>query len=304
MENSTGNTLSSGSSNAALLPRREYGRTGISLSIIGFGGIVVMNAEQNHANRVVAEAVERGVNYFDVAPSYGDAELRLGPALKPYRDRVFLACKTGERTKEGAKKEFEQSLERLYTDHFDLYQLHGITDVAKDVDAAFAKGGVMELLAEEKRVGRIRHLGFSAHSEEAALTALDRFDFDSVLFPFNFATFLAGDFGPRVLEFAQSKGAARLALKAMARQQWPEAHAERQNYPKAWYEPVLDERLSELALRWTLSLPITAAIPPGEEPFFRRALDVAANFRPITKEETGELVRATQGLNLIFHAAQ
>lgn len=112
----------------------------MKLSIIGFGGIVVKDAEQQHANRVVAEAFEKGVNYFDVSPTYGDAELKLGPALEPYRKKVFLACKTGQRRREGASEELNESLKRLRTDYFDLYQLHSITDVKNDVDAVFAKG--------------------------------------------------------------------------------------------------------------------------------------------------------------------
>jgi len=115
--------------NVPKLPRRAYGDTGERLSIIGFGGMVVNGVEQEHANRFVAEAIERGVNYFDVAPSYGDAEFRLGPALEPYRKNVLLACKTERLTKEGAAAELAESLQRLRTDHVDLYQLHAITDV-------------------------------------------------------------------------------------------------------------------------------------------------------------------------------
>jgi len=125
------------SKNPARLRQRNYGQTGVKLSIIGFGGIVVMDAEQHHANRVVAEAFEKGVNYFDVSPTYGDAELKLGPALEPYRKKVFLACKTGQRRREGAAKELKESLKRLRTDYLDLYQLHSITDVKNDVDAVF-----------------------------------------------------------------------------------------------------------------------------------------------------------------------
>ena len=112
------------SKNPARLPQRQYGQTGVKLSIIGFGGIVVDGAEQQHANRLVAEAFEKGVNYFDVSPTYGDAELELGPALKPYRKNVFLACKTGQRRREGASEELNESLKRLHTDYLDLYQLH------------------------------------------------------------------------------------------------------------------------------------------------------------------------------------
>ena len=149
------------------IPKRNFGNTGIKLSTIGFGGIVVKNAEQSHANKVVAEAFERGVNYFDVAPSYGNAEIKLGPALEPYRKDVFLACKTQQRTKEKAQAELNQSLKNLRTDHFDLYQLHAITDTKEDVDKVFAKGGAMEVFLEAKRSGKVRFLGFSAHSQDA-----------------------------------------------------------------------------------------------------------------------------------------
>lgn len=199
--------------------RREFLRNGmlaagavVAAGILGRGGV-----EQEHADRVVAQAVERRVNYFDVAPTYGDTEIKLGPALEPYRKDVFLACKTTQRTKEGAAAELKESLRRLRTDHLDLYQLHAITDVQKDVDVAFGPGGAMEVFVEAKKQGQVRHVGFSAHSEEAALAAMERCDFDSILFPVNFATFYEGGFGPRVIEAARSKGMAILALKAMAR---------------------------------------------------------------------------------------
>jgi aryl-alcohol dehydrogenase-like predicted oxidoreductase len=286
--------------NAPKLPQRAYGDTGQRLSIIGFGGMVVSGVEQEHANRLVAEAVEKGVNYFDVAPSYGDAELKLGPALEPYRKNVFLACKTEHRTKDGAAAELKESLQRLRTDHVDLYQLHAIADVQKDVDTAFGKGGVMEAFLEGKKQGRIRYLGFSAHSEEAALAAMDRYDFDSILFPINFATFYKRSFGPRVIEAARSKSVARLALKALARQQWPKDDPMRKQYPKCWYQPLTDRDEAKLALYFTLSQPITAAIPPGEESLFRMAMELAMGFRPVSQQEKQTLQQMAQSLNPIF----
>src|SRR3974390_644686 len=109
-------------------PRRVY-RGDVKLSVIGFGGVVVMGHEQDEVNRLVAFAYEAGINYFDVAPSYGDgeAEMKLGPALVPYRKNVFLACKTGKRDAAGAQAELDWSLERLHSDHFDLYQFHAVT---------------------------------------------------------------------------------------------------------------------------------------------------------------------------------
>ena len=286
----------------ATIPKRPYGGTGVELSIVGFGGVVVMATEQDHANRLVAEAVERGINYFDVAPSYGDAEERLGPALEPFRKDVFLACKTGQRDRTGAQAEFKQSLERLRTDHVDLYQLHALTDVEKDVDAAFAKGGVMEMVMEAKKSGQIRFAGFSAHSVDAALTAMDRYDFDSILFPVNFATYYKEDFGPTVLAKAQEKGMARLALKAMARQKWEEDDPRRDAYRRCWYEPLTIPEEAELALRWTLSQPITAAIPPGEEALWRMAVDIAGRFTPVNAADAAKLARMAQPLNPVFEA--
>lgn len=282
------------------LPQREYGKKGVKLSIVGFGGIVVMNAEPEHAARTVAQAVERGVNYFDVAPSYGNAEERLGPALEPHRKSCFLACKTGQRQAAKAREELNESLKHLRTDYLDLYQLHAITDVAKDVDVAFAKGGVMEVLAEARRSGQMRHVGFSAHSVEAALAALDRYDFDSILLPVNFATFYQGHFGPTVLAKAQEKGISVLALKALALQKWPKDTPKPHAYPKCWYQPISDPHEQELALRFTLSQPVTAALPPGEEELFWRAVEIAAKFEPLTADETEQLRGIASKLDPIF----
>jgi len=270
------------------------------LSIIGLGGIVLKGMQQAQANRLVAEAIERGVNYFDVAPSYGDAENKLGPALEPYRKNVFLACKTGQRQLAGAKQEFEESLRRLRTDHFDLYQLHAISDVKKDVEAAFSQGGAMEFLMAAKKAGQTCHLGFSAHSIEAAQAALERYDFDSVLFPINFATSMNHGFEGKVLAKAAEKGAARLALKGLAKQRWPKDHPEKERFPKCWYEPLYEPEWAELALRWTLSQPITAAVSPGDEGLFRLAVDTAARFKPVTPDETASLKKYAASLDAIF----
>jgi aryl-alcohol dehydrogenase-like predicted oxidoreductase len=293
---------SSSSANLARLPQRDYGMTGVKLSIIGFGGIVVKDAQQQHANHVVAEAYEKGINYFDVAPTYGNAELKLGPALKPYRKKVFLACKTTQRKREGAAAELKESLKRLRTDYFDLYQLHAITDLEKDVDTVFAKGGAMEVFIEAKKQGQIRHLGFSAHSEEAALAAMERFDFDSILFPVNFATFYKGNFGRKLITAAKSKGVARLALKSLARQRWPKNDPSRKEYPKCWYQPLTEREEARLGLYFTLSQSVTAAIPPGEESLFRMAVDLAMTLKPISKDDLEKVKQMAKSLNPVFQA--
>lgn len=276
--------------------RRALGRTGAELSLIGLGGIVVSGLEQSEADRIVSEAVDRGVSYFDVAPTYGDAQYRLGPALAPYRAQCFLACKTAERTAAEAARELEESLRALQTDHFDLYQLHGLAAL-EDVEKVFAPGGAMETFVKAKEQGKTRLLGFSAHSTAAALEALRRYSFDTVLFPFNFACWYQGDFGPEVMKAAQRSGAGRLALKAMARTFWPKgAH----KYEKTWYEPLEDPELAALALRWTLSLDVTAALPPGEPHVFWKAVEIAEQFRPVSPEETERLKELAAGLEPIF----
>ncbi len=285
------------------MEKRILGRTGREISIVGMGGVVLVDTTQDQADEIVGEALDRGVTYFDVAPSYGkdqETEKRLGPALAGSRDKVFLACKTGQRTKSGAKEELERSLQHLQTGYLDLYQLHAITS-KEDIETAFGAGGAMETFIEAQNSGLVRHLGFSAHSVEAALWAMERFDFDSALFPINFVTFYEGNFGPQIIAKAEERGVARLALKAMARTNWKEN--EDRPYPHCWYEPLSDPHLAELALRFTLSQPITAAVPPGDPRLFRLAMDIADKFTPITDEEIAELRSYAHGLTPIFKAA-
>ncbi len=287
---------------AGSFPKRPY-KPGIDISIVGFGAIIVTDETPEFSGRIVAEAVERGVNYFDVAPGYGDAEVKLGPALQPYRKNCFLACKTEQRDASGAAADLKRSFERLRTDYFDLYQLHHITDVKEDVERVFAKDGAMTVIEEAKKDGRIRHVGFSAHSVEAAFAALDRYPFDSILFPINFATFNAGNFGPQVIERAKKQGVTILALKAMAKGQWPKNHPLRSKYKKCWYEPLTDPREAELGLRFALSQPITAAVSPGHADLFRMAIDIAERFVPVTAAETRQVVELAKKQELIFTAA-
>jgi aryl-alcohol dehydrogenase-like predicted oxidoreductase len=285
------------------IPKRRLGSTGRDLSIIGLGGIVVMNADQAVANNTVAQAHEAGINYVDVAPSYGDAQQLLGPALKPYRDSFFLACKTGKRDKEAAAAALDDSLKLLGTDHVDLYQHHAVTTM-EDVNRIMGPGGAQEAFEAGRKAGKIRHLGFSAHSEEAALALLDHFDFDTVLFPVNFVLASQKNFGPRVIDRVHEKGAGMLAIKAMAKSQWPAEmqHAQKPN-PKEWYQPCSLPEQAALALRWTLSQRITAALPPGDERYFPLAMYVAQNFQPISSEEEKYLIASGADATPIFPQA-
>lgn len=263
--------------------KRSLGRTGMMLSIIGFGGIVVKDAKPEDASVLVKLAIDSGINYFDVAPSYGDAEIKLGPALEPYRKNVFLACKTTKRTKDESRAELEQSLQHLRTDHFDLYQLHAVTTI-EDVNTIFGPNGAIETFQEARKEGKVRFLGFSAHSVEAAMALMDRFDFDTILFPVNFATWNAGNFGPQVLARAQEKKMGILALKAMAKGPWPQG-ADRSKYSKCWYEPLSAQEDALMGLRFTLSHPVTAAIPPGEAELFKLALTLSDKLKPLDESE-------------------
>jgi len=280
--------------------KRPLGKTGEQLSILGFGGIVVMSVEQSFANNIVAEAVDRGINYFDVSPDYGDAEERLGPALQPYRNRCFLACKTNYRDKAGAMADLDQSLKHLKTDHFDLYQHHALTKTA-ELDQIFGPNGAQEAFLAAQKAGKIRYLGFSCHSVETAIGAMDRGHFDTILFPTNFVLFFKANFGPQVLEHARQKGVGYLAIKAMAKSKYPAGIPEAQHTPKCWYEPCKLPEEASLALRWTLSRPyLTAAIPPGNPDWFRRAMDVAQSFQPITEDETQSLLAHAGPVEPIF----
>ena len=281
-------TASAAQGSATPLPRRPY-KNGIDLSIIAMGGIVICGLSQEQASRRVAEAYDRGLNYFDCAPSYfdGEAETKLGEALKPYRSKVFLAEKTGRRDAKGAREELERTLERFHTDHVDLYQFHAVSSM-DDVDEILAPAGAAETFLAAKKEGKVRHLGFSAHNAPAALRLMDALELDSVLFPVNVNAWENGGFGPQILDKAKSKGMARLALKALAFGKWPSGIKESdRKYPKCWYQPIDDREMARAAMRFTLNQDVTAAVPPGDEHIFDLALELAS--APLPQLTTAEL---------------
>jgi aryl-alcohol dehydrogenase-like predicted oxidoreductase len=282
------------------IARRALGRTGEHLSIIGFGGIVVMDETTGEASNIVAEAVDRGINYFDVAPSYGNAQERLGPALAPYRNKSFLACKTEGRKKDDSRAQLEESLRLLKTDHVDLYQFHALTKMT-ELDTVLGPGGAMETMEAAKKEGKIRFIGFSVHSAETALAAMDRYNFDTILFPLNWVLFTQAGFGPQILQRAQEKKMGILALKGMAKTVWAAEQRDEHPQPKCWYQPASFPDEASLGLRWTLSHPITAAVPPGDEKYFRLAMDVAQNYKPLEAHEEQALLAGGKGLEPIFH---
>ena len=279
---------------------REYGNTGQQLSIVAFAGIVVKNESTKDSSRYVSWAVDQGINYFDVAPGYGNAQNMLGPALEQYRNDIFLSCKSNKRDAISARTDLENSLELLRTDHFDLYQLHAMSTM-EELETVTGPGGALEVLVKARDEGLVKHLGFSAHSAEVAIELIKRFDFDSILFPVNFTTWFEAGFGSQIMEEAEKRGVARLALKGAA------LHALKdRNYrvrEKCWYAPIEDRELMKLALRWTLSQPITAAIPPGDPELWQMGVKIAQDFTPITAEEEAILRNEAKGRAPLFELA-
>jgi predicted aldo/keto reductase-like oxidoreductase len=280
-----------------VVPRRKLGRTSDELSMIGFGGIMLNNNSQEFANDNIARAFDHGVNYYDVAPGYGTAQERMGPALKRYRDKSFLACKTTKRDKAGAESELNDSLRKLQTDHFDLYQLHALTTI-DEVKKAFGPDGAMETFLQARKDGKIRHIGFSAHSVEAAMLAMESFDFDTILFPLNFVCWNTGNFGPQVFEKAKQRNMGILALKSMALTKLKQG--EEKVFQNCWYRPVMDDETLSLAFRYTLSLDITAAVSPGDASLFWKGVDLAKAFTPLKNEEREKLLAIAKVTEPVF----
>ncbi|MBK9138321.1 MAG: aldo/keto reductase [Verrucomicrobia bacterium] len=279
------------------MPYRVLGRTGVKVSIVGFSGLALNNEPQERCDRAVREVLDQGVNYFDVAPAYGKAEEKLGPALQGIdRSRYFLACKTKMRDAKGAREELERSLTRLKTDHFDLYQLHHIRSV-EEAKQALAPGGAMETFLKAKEEGKVKWFGFSAHTTKGALEVMKGFKFDTVMFPVNFFEWMTRDFGKPVVDLANEQGAAILSIKPMYHGLWP---AGVQRTRQWWYRT--SEGLDEVSLtvRFALSQRgVVSCFPPSFLDLQNLAIQAAKNFTPITDAEVTKL--RSMAANLISH---
>ncbi|MDF2685031.1 MAG: Aldo/keto reductase, partial [Clostridia bacterium] len=249
-------------------------KTGFNISPVVYGGIVSMSDGQKNSDDYVSYAYDKGINYFDVAPTYGDAQEKLGNSLKPYRNNVYLACKTAERTSEGAKKEMTESFKLLHTDYFDIYQMHALNTM-NDLDVAFGRNGIMNYLIQAKQNGLIRNISFTAHNEEVALKALTLYDFSSVLFPINWGMHLGKEFGGRLSEDVQKKGIGFLGMKTLIHRAWlDESEKKNSRFQKSWCKPISDdEKLGVAALKYTLSLGVNAVVPPGNFESFSFAVE-------------------------------
>jgi predicted aldo/keto reductase-like oxidoreductase len=276
---------------------RPLGITGEKLSVIGFGGVVVMDETPKTSSQYVAQAIDRGINYFDVAPAYGNAQQRLGPALKPYRHKVFLACKTEQRTAKKAMADLRNSLKVLRTDHIDLYQMHAV-NTKEDLRQVTGPGGALEAFCQAREKGLVRYLGFSSHNDTIALKLLDCFNFDSVLFPVNCVSWYNKNVGPAVVKKALAKNTAILALKALAKRKW-KAKEDHRGF-KSWYKPVDTFADAALSLRFTLSQPVTAAVSPGDADLLWLACEIADHFTPITKHDITVIKKYVRNLSSLF----
>jgi len=258
---------------------RKLGKSDLNVSEISFGGIMLMDTPQAEADKIVEDAVKNGINFFDVGPTYGNAQNILGPALKPYRDKVYLANKTEPgQSREQVRRDLEKSLKLLDTDYFDLYQLHEVTD-EDALNKSLDSGGALEAIIEAKEEGLIKNIGFSAHKEWAALKLIKSFDFDTVMFPINWNYYFNYEQGAKVIKKAREKKMGIIAIKALAQRQWENG---RQDNYNTWYKPIYDnQRLAELALKFTLSQDVDTAVSPGDS----RMLALALNLYKKNEEE-------------------
>jgi len=265
------------------------GKTDLNVSAVAFAGIVNTDETPEDAIRYTAYAVGAGVNYFDVAPSYGNAEERLSDALLPFRKEIYLACKTEKRDAAGSREALLSSLKRLKTDHFDVYQLHSMT-TPDDVERVFAADGAIETMRWAKREGLIRYCGFSAHSEDVALRCLELFDFDTVLFPMNWAMGLTSGWGDRVSEVIRQKGIGLIAMKTLIERKWRKG--EERTFPKSWCKPIWDnEPLAIAAMKYGFYKGAGMLVPPGNFAHQRFMLDHidACNGNPLSADELAML---------------
>ena len=277
------------------MDQRRLGRTGHMSSVVTFGAAGIGRVQQDVADRAIAGALALGVNHIDVAPSYGDAELRLKPWIPKIRKDVFLGCKTRERTREAAKAELHRSLERLGTDRLDLYQLHSVGKLG-DLDACTARGGALEALVEAREEGLVRWLGITGHTHDAPgthLEALRRFDFDTVMFPLNFVLWAIPEYrqsAETLLRTCADRDVGVHIIKTVAKDPW----GGRAKTQATWYEPFTEEAIIERAVAFVLSRPVTTLCSAGDVTVLPKVLAAAERFRPLNPAEEEELA-ATAG---------
>ncbi len=263
------------------LERRVLGKTGQKVSVVCFPGLSLTKCDQEKGTAALHNAFERGVNYFDVAPNYGngDAEIKMGIGLQGLdRSKYFLACKTHKRDKAGAQMELDRSLQRLKTDHFDLYQLHHLVKPS-EVKDVFGDEGAMDVVLKAREQGKIKYIGFSAHTTKGALEAMKTFKFDTVMFPINFVEFYTRGFGKEVLALAAEQGAGVIAIKPLSWGTWPTGAKKTRDW---WYNSVEEPAQVELAVRFSLSQKgVASVVPTSYVELLDKTIEAAKVYTPL-----------------------
>jgi aryl-alcohol dehydrogenase-like predicted oxidoreductase len=281
------------------MERRVLGRINHRSSIVTLGGAVfVYPVEQQKGDAFLKYALDSGVNHIDVAPTYGDAEEKLGKWVKEYRDVIFLGCKTRKRTKKEAEEELRRSLERLQTDYFDLYQFHGL-DTPGDLATVMGEAGALQAFKEAKEKGLINHIGITSHNPVNILKALELHDFDTVLLPVNYVLHAhpepQNDYEP-VLEKARERNIGVIAMKSIAKGPYPTEERTR----NTWYQPFTTRDEIGEALRFTLSQPVTTAATSSDMEIARMQIEIAENFNPMGLDEQRKLLMKASDYRPLF----
>lgn len=270
---------------------RRLGRTGHLSTVAILGAVAFGQVSQAETDRAMETVLRFGVNHIDVAPSYGEAELRLGPWMEKARQRFFLGCKTMERSRESAIQELRQSLSNLRTDHFDLYQIHAVT-TEEELNQALGSGGAIEALLEAREKGWTRFLGITGHGAQAPslfIQALERFDFDTILFPINYIQYTNPEYrqqAARLLKICREKDVGTMIIKSVARGEWGEKD---QQYD-TWYEPFDEPAHIQEAVNFALSQDITGICTAGDIQILPMVLSACENYRALSDEEQLALI--------------
>jgi aryl-alcohol dehydrogenase-like predicted oxidoreductase len=262
-----------------MIEKRPFGRTGHDSTAIIFGGFALEQVSQAQADRTLDVLLEYGINHIDTANSYGRSEERIGPWMDGHRGDFFLASKTGERTFKGAWQHLQRSLDLLRTDHLDLWQMHYLLE-SDEWDVAMGPGGALEAFIEARAQGLVRFLGVTGHDLGIAarhLQSLQRFDFDSVLLPYNYPLMqnpqYAADFD-RVVALCQERQVAVQTIKSMARGPWGDAPQQ----GHTWYKPYTEQADVDRAVGWVLQRPGIFLNTPGDVDLLPKVLDSASRF--------------------------
>ncbi|MEE8398187.1 MAG: aldo/keto reductase [Desulfobacterales bacterium] len=240
-----------------MIAKIPFGKTGHESTRTIFGAAALGSLRQDRADQVLETLLSHGVNHIDVAASYGDAELRIGPWMKQHRETFFLASKTGERTASGAREGIHRSLERLQVDQLDLIQFHNLTD-EPGWETAMGPDGALEAAMEARDQGRVRFIGVTGHglrAPEMHLRSLERFPFDSVLFPLNYLMMQDAEYARdanRLIEYCEDHGVAVQTIKSVVRRRWREDDPAKRF---SWYEPVKEPDALKRVVHWLLSHP-------------------------------------------------